>query len=73
MLRSGKWCRFWAISIYYRPKEGDTERIVELRHSLEMAAPLKGNIWVLGNLNYPKFSWDHDHNAFNAARLSLPL
>ena len=26
-----------------------------------MAAQLKGNLWLLGDFNYPKFSWDQEH------------
>ena len=43
------------IAAFYRPKEGDTESIIELRRSLDMAAQLKGNLWLLGDFNYPKF------------------
>ena len=49
------------IAAFYRPKEGDTERIIELRRSLDMAAQLKGNLWLLGDFSYPKFSWDQEH------------
>ena len=49
------------IAAFYRPKEGDTESIIELRRSLYMAAQLKGNLWLLGDFNYPKFSWDQEH------------
>ena len=49
------------IAAYYRRKEGDTESIVELRRSLDLAAQLKGTLWLLGDFNYPKFSWSHDH------------
>ena len=48
------------IAAYYRPKEGDTESISELRRSLDMAAQLKGTLWLLGT-NYPKFTWNHEH------------
>ena len=26
-----------------------------------MVSKTKGNVWVLGDFNYPKFSWDADH------------
>ena len=42
------------VAAYYRPKEGDTESVAELRRSLKMVARLKDNIWVLGDFNYPK-------------------
>ena len=32
-----------------------------LQRSLDMAAQLKGNLWLLGDFNYPKFSWDQEH------------
>ena len=40
---------------------GSTESIAELRRSLNMAAQLKGSLWLLGDFNYPKFSWDQEH------------
>ena len=49
------------VAEYYRPKEGDTESIAELRRSLDMAALLKGSWRLLGDFNYPKFSWDQEH------------
>ena len=56
---------FWGfgekLNYIYRPKEGDTESIIELRRSLDMAAQLKGNLWLLEDFNYPKFSWDKEH------------
>ena len=26
-----------------------------------MAAQLKGTLWLLGDFNFPKFTWDHEH------------
>ena len=37
---------------YYRPKEGDTDSISELRRPLNMAAQLKGTLWLLRDFNY---------------------
>ena len=47
------------VAAYYRPKGGDTESIAE--RSLDMAAQLKGSLWLLGDFNYPKFSWEQEH------------
>ena len=33
----------------------------ELKKSIEMASQLKGDIWVLGDLNFPKLSSDNEH------------
>lgn len=44
------------LAAYYRPKEEDTGSNAELRCSLEMVTTLKGNIWLLGDFNYPKLS-----------------
>ena len=56
----------------YRPKEGDTESVAELRRSLEMASQLKGTLWLLGDFNYPKFSWNHEHVPSIKYGLSFP-
>ena len=49
------------IAAYYRPKEGDTESAGDLRHSLEFVSKTQGNVWILGDFNNPKFSWDANH------------
>ena len=49
------------IAAYYRPKESDAHSLEELNRSLEMVSMRKGNIWVLGDFNFPKFSWDSEH------------
>ena len=49
------------IAAYYRPKESDAHSLEELNRSLEMVCMRKGNIWVLGDFNFPKFSWDSEH------------
>ena len=46
------------VATYYRPKEADAESAEELRRSLELVSKTKGNVWVLGDFHYPKFSWD---------------
>ena len=50
-------CKPLYIAAYYRPKESDIHSTEELRKSLELTRNLKGNIWILGDFNYPKFSW----------------
>ena len=49
------------IAAYCRPKEADAESAKGLRRSLELVSKTKGNVWVLGDFNYPKFSLDADH------------
>ena len=49
------------VAAYYRPDEGDSESLLELNRSLDMAAQLKGTLWLLGDFNFPKFTWDHEH------------
>ena len=46
---------------HYRPKEGDVQSAEELRRSIEMVRKTHGNVWILGDFNYPKFSWDAAH------------
>ena len=45
---------------YYRPKENDAYSADEFTKSLEKVSKEKGDIWVLGDLNYPKLDWDKD-------------
>ena len=49
------------IAAYYRPKESDAHSLEELNRSLEKVSMRKGNIWVLGDFNFPKFSSDSEH------------
>ena len=60
------------IAAYYRRKEGDTQSIAELRRSLDMAAQLKGTLWLLGDFNYPKFAWSHEHVPSMKSGLGFP-
>ena len=46
---------------YYRPKEGDTDSISELRRPLNVAAKLKGTLWLLRDFNYQTFSRNYEH------------
>ena len=48
------------IAAYYRPDEGDAASAEEFEKSLSLVNQEKGNIWVLGDLNYPKLTWDDD-------------
>ena len=45
---------------YYHPKEGDADSSEELKKSLELVSLQKRDIWVFGDLNYPKLDWDVD-------------
>ena len=49
------------VAAYYRPKEGDIQSTEKMRRSLDMVTKTQGNVWILGNFNYPKFSWDAEH------------
>ncbi len=47
-------------------QEGETVKnlnksALELEKSLEIIRPYKGIKWVLGDFNYPKFTWDTEH------------
>lgn len=50
------------VAAYYRPKEGDIQSAEELRRSVDRVTKTQGNVWILGDFNYPKFSWDAEHN-----------
>ena len=41
------------IATYNRPKENDAYSADKFRPSLEMVSKENGDIWVLGDLNYP--------------------
>ena len=60
------------VAAYYKPKDGDTKSAAELKRSLELADSLKGNIWLLGDFNYPIFSWNQDHVPTFKSGLSFP-
>ncbi|MCW4309234.1 MAG: reverse transcriptase domain-containing protein [Candidatus Thiodiazotropha endolucinida] len=48
------------IASYYRPKENDALSLAELKRSLTITSQEKGNMWVLGDMNFPKLSWDEE-------------
>ena len=54
-------CKSLYIASYYRPQEGDSHSFEELRKSLEHVSQLKGEVWVLGDLNFPDISWSEEH------------
>ncbi|MCG8048052.1 MAG: hypothetical protein JAY75_12610 [Candidatus Thiodiazotropha taylori] len=46
------------IAAYYRPHESDSASQEQLRYSLEKVNEASGHIWLLGDFNLPKFSWE---------------
>ena len=48
------------IAAYYRPSEHDQVSAEELKKSLALVDPSKSHIWVLGDFNYPKLSWEEN-------------
>ena len=60
------------VAVYYKQRDGDNQSAAELRRSLELVHLLKGNTWLLGDFDYPKFSWDQDHVPTMKSGSSLP-
>ena len=54
-------CKSVYIASYYRPKENDLDCFDEFKKSLQMASQLKCDIWVMGDLNFPKLDWNSEH------------
>ena len=54
-------CKSLYIASYYRPHEGDLHSFEELQKSLEHVSQLNGDVWVLGDLNFPDISWSDEH------------
>ena len=54
--------------MYYRPNEENLKKNIysaeQFHKSLEMVSQQKGDIWVLGDLNYPKLDWDAEDIPF---------
>ena len=48
------------IAAIYRPSESDEHSALEFKKSLDLVNREKGNIWILGDLNYPDLTWDDD-------------
>ena len=46
------------IAAYYRPSEHDQVSAEELKKSLALIDQSKSHVWVLGDFNYPKFTWE---------------
>ena len=46
---------------YYKPNELDVDSSEQFRKYIEKVCPVKGHVWVLGDFNYPKFTWN-DHS-----------
>ena len=54
-------CKVLYIASYYTPKENDLHSFEEIKDSLEMVTQLKGDVWVLDDLNFPKLPWDNEY------------
>ena len=65
------WSRLWFVIVIFpdhihslfwcQVTNSDTQSLEELNRSLEKVSMRKNNIWVLGDFNFPKFSWDSEH------------
>ena len=49
------------LAVYYRPHENDFHSFEEFCKSVDMVSKKNGHIWILGDLNYPKFHWNDNH------------
>ena len=49
------------LAAYYRPHENDFHSFEEFCKSVDMVSKKNGHIWILGDLNYPKFHWNDNH------------
>ena len=46
------------ITAFYKPTETDSHSFEEFKKSVELVCPINGHVWILGDFNYPKFSWN---------------
>ena len=46
------------IAAFYRPHESDSASLDQLQISMERVSQVKGHVWLLGDFNLPKFSWE---------------
>ena len=49
------------LAAYYRSHENDFHSFEEFCKSVDMVSKKNGHIWILGDLNYPKFHWNDNH------------
>ena len=52
------WGKPLLIAAYYRPPDEDQASAEELGKSLALIEKSKSHAWVLGDLNYPKLTWE---------------
>ena len=46
------------LAAYYKSSESDTHSSEEFRKSVELVRQVKDHVWILGDFNYPKFTWN---------------
>ena len=56
----GSKLKWYVPSLYLLPSESDEHGALEFKKSLDLVNREKGNIWILGDLNYPDLTWDDD-------------
>ena len=49
------------LAAYHRPHENNFHSFEEFCKSVDMVSKKNGHIWILGDLNYPKFHWNDNH------------
>ena len=53
-----KGCEPLHIAAFYRPHESDSASLDQLQISMERVSQVKGHVWLLGEFNLPKCSWE---------------